>query len=61
MTESMRNHVKKKENQEFEDFTIWGFRVLGVIGKRVVVGFTFLFFKLLPFIFVNITVFLLVV
>lgn len=61
MTKLMSNHVKKKENQEFEDFPFWGFRVLGVTGKRVVIRFYVLFLKLLHFIFVNITVFLLVV
>ena len=29
MTQSMRNHLNKKENRKFEDYTIWGFRVLG--------------------------------
>ena len=40
--------MKTKESQEIEDFTIWGFRVLGVMEEKSVVrifffqrGFTF--------------------
>ncbi|WZZ41452.1 hypothetical protein YC2023_037711 [Brassica napus] len=40
--------METKESQEFEDFTIWGFRVFGVMEEKSIVevffflrGFTF--------------------